>query len=161
MRSHRGGANVDPPTPESHVRSRMLLLCVGVVAIAAAWREPQVQPVVRKVMIKFSCEADGGATVTVKPWRVVMQRRTEQIEWSLVPSGIESVSISPKYVAGWPFVSPPPIVVTSARPGIGKDVPTAVPAGNYKYNITGICVRTNAPSDTVVIDPDMIIPPPG
>jgi hypothetical protein len=110
-------------------------------------------------MIKFSCEADGGATVTVKPWRVVMQKRNEQIEWSLVPSGIGSVSISPKYIAGWPFVSPPPIVVTSGKPGLGKDVPSAVPAGNYKYNITGICVRAGAPSDTVVIDPDMIIPP--
>jgi hypothetical protein len=145
--------------PESHMRSPILLLCVGVVVIAAAWREPQVQPVVRKVMIRFSCDTAGAATVTVKPWRVVMLRRTEQVEWTLIPAGITSVSISPKYVAGWPFVAPPPLVVTAGKPGIGKDVPAAVPAGNYKYNITGICARTGAPSDTVVIDPDMIIPP--
>ena len=141
------------------MRSRTLLLCAGVVAIAAAWRAPQGAPVLRKVIIKFSCDTDGGATVTVKPWRVVMSKRTEQIEWSLTPSGISSVSISPKYVAGWPFVAAPPIVVNAGKPGIGKDIPSAVPAGNYKYNITGICARSGAPADTVVIDPDMIIPP--
>ena len=99
--------------------------------------------------------------MSVKPLRVVLQKRTEQVEWSLIPSGpgMTSVSISPKYVAGWPFIAPPPIVVTSGKPGIGKDIPASVPAGTYKYNITGVCPRTGAPSDTVVIDPDMIIPP--
>jgi hypothetical protein len=144
------------------MRGASLLLCAGVVVVAA-WREPQVQPVVRKVVIRFSCDTDGGATVTVRPWRVVMQKRTDHIEWSLIPAGVPSVQISPKYVAGWPFVSPPPITVTGQKPGVARDVPAAVPAGTYKYNITGVCLRGESPPDTVVIDPDMIIPtlPPG
>ena len=144
------------------MRGASLLLCAGVVVVGA-WSEPQVQPVVRRVSIRFSCDNDGGATVTVKPWRVVMQKRTDYIEWSLIPTGVPSVQISPKYVAGWPFVSPPPITVTGQKPGVARDVPAAVPAGTYKYNITGVCLRGELPPDTVVIDPDMIIPtlPPG
>lgn len=145
------------------MRSGTLLFCAGVVLIAGAWRESQVQPVTRKVLIRFACDTDGGATVTVKPWRVVLQKRTDYVEWTLIPSGVQSVAISPKYVAGWPFVVAPPITVTAQKPGVARDVPAAVPAGTYKYNITGICTRGDAPPDTVVIDPDMIIPtlPPG
>ena len=145
------------------MRGASLLLCAGVVVIAAAWREPQGQPVVRKVLIRFACDIDGGATVTVKPWRVVLQKRTDQVEWTLIPSGVPSVAISPKYVAGWPFVAPPPVTVTAQKPGVAYEIPTVVPGGTYKYNITGICVRSGAPPDTVIIDPDMIIPtlPPG
>lgn len=140
------------------MRSGALLLGVGVVAFAAAWREPENQPTVRKVLIRFSCEAEGGATVTVKPWRIRLNSKAEQIEWSLVPSGLTTVEISPKVVARWPFVAPPPLVVTAQKPGIGRDIPATVPAGTYKYNITGVCPRSGAPPDTVIIDPDMIIP---
>jgi hypothetical protein len=140
------------------MRSGTLLLCVGVVVAAAAWREPENQPTIRKVLIRFSCDTDGGATVTVKPWRVRLNSKAEQIEWSLVPSGLATVEISPKTVARWPFVASPPIVVTASKPGLGKDIPPTVPAGTYKYNITGVCPRSGAPADTVIIDPDMIIP---
>lgn len=140
------------------MRTGALLLCVGLVVFAAAWREPENQPTVRKVLINFNCDNNGGATVTVRPWRVRLNSKAEQIEWSLVPTGITSVEISPKLVARWPFVAPPPLIVTQAKPGIGKDIPPAVPAGTYKYNITGVCTRSGAPPDTVIIDPDMIIP---
>jgi len=141
------------------MRSGALLLCVGVVVFAAAWREPENQPTVKKVLIRFTCETDGGATVTVRPWRIRLNSKAEQIEWTLVPSGLRTVEISPKVVARWPFVTPPPIVVTYQTPGIGRDIPATVPAGTYKYNITGICPGTGgAPPDTVIIDPDMIIP---
>jgi hypothetical protein len=141
------------------MRGRTLLLCVGIVVVAAAWKAPKSQGTPpKKVLIRFSCENDGGATVTVRPWRVVLGKRTDQVEWSLVPSGIASVSIAPKYIASWPFVAPPPIIVTAAKPGVGKDIPPTVPAGNYKYTITGVCTREGMPPDTVVIDPDMIIP---
>ncbi len=77
---------------------------------------------------------------------------------SLVPSGLNTVEISPKVVSRWPFVAPPPLVVTVQKPGIGRDIPATVPAGIYKYNISGVCPRSGAPPDTVIIDPDMIIP---
>jgi hypothetical protein len=140
------------------MRTGALLLCVGVVAFAAAWRLPENQPTVRRVLINFNCDNTGGATVMVRPWRIRLNSKAEQIEWSLVPTGIGSVEISPKLVARWPFVAPPPLIVTAAKPGIGRDIPASVPAGIYKYNITGVCVRSGAPPDTVIIDPDMIIP---
>ena len=111
------------------MRSGPLLLCVGVVIVAAAWHEPENQPTIRRVLIRFSCEAEGGATVTVRPWRIRLNSKAEQIEWSLVPSGLNTVEISPKVVARWPFVTPPPIVVTVQKPGIGRDIPATVPAG--------------------------------
>lgn len=96
----------------------------------------------------------------VRPWRVVLQQRTEQIEWTLLPSEVTSVTITPKTIAGWPFRSPqPPLVVTTQKPGVASDIPREVPGATYKYNITGICGRSGQPADTVVIDPDMIIPP--
>ncbi len=140
------------------MRSGALLLSVAVVVFATAWREPENQPTVRKVVIKFSCDPDGGATVNVRPWRISLNSKAEQIEWSLVPSGLTTVEISPKTVARWPFVAAPPLVVTVKQPGIGKNIPATVPAGLYKYNITGVCPRSGAPPDTVIIDPDMIIP---
>ena len=140
------------------MRSGALLLCVGVVVFATAWREPQGQPTVRRVLIRFACENDGGATVTVRPWRVRLNSKAEYIEWSLVPSGLRAVEISPKVVARWPFVAPPPLIVTALRPGIGRDIPPTVPAGVYKYNITGVCPGVGGVPDTVIIDPDMIIP---
>jgi hypothetical protein len=140
------------------MRSGTLLLCVGVVVAAVAWREPDNQPTVRRVLIRFSCETDGGASVTVKPWRVRLNSKAEQIEWSLVPTGLNTVEISPKTVARWPFVAPPPLVVTAQKPGVGKDIPAIVPAGIYKYNITGVCLRSGESPDTVIVDPDMIIP---
>jgi hypothetical protein len=89
---------------------------------------------------------------------VKLNSKAEQIEWSLVPSGLTTVEISPKIVARWPFVVSPPIVVTYQKPGIGKDIPATVPAGTYKYNITGVCPQAGAAPDTIIIDPDMIIP---
>jgi hypothetical protein len=141
------------------MRTGALLLCVGVVVFAAAWRKPENQATVRKVFIKFTCETDGGATVTVKPWRIKLNSKSEQIEWTLVGSGLNTVEISPKVVARWPFVAPPPLIVTDKKPGIGKGIPATVPAGTYKYNISGVCPGySGAPPDTVIIDPDMIIP---
>jgi len=140
------------------MRNGALLLCVGLVVFAVAWRKPENQPTVRRVLINFSCDTDGGATVRVMPWRVRLNSKAEQIEWRLVGAGIKSVEITPKTVARWPFAAAPPIVVGNT-PGIGRNIPPSVPADTYKYNITGVCLRSGSTPDTVIIDPDMIIPP--
>lgn len=140
------------------MRGKALVLCAAIVVTVGACGRPE-QAAGRKVFIRFACENDGGATVTVRPWRIVLQKRTDQLEWSLNPSGIDSVAITPKPGEQWPFISPePPLIVTEGKDGIASGIPDSVAGGTYKYNITGVCARSSGPPDTVVIDPDMIIP---
>ena len=141
-------------------RERVLLV-VGVLGLAAACgkrEEAAAPPGPGQAVIRFNCDNDGGASVSVKPFRVQLPSRKGQIEWTLVGSDVDSVLISPKNPLRWPFTAPPPIIVKSAKSGIGKDVPDSVAAGTYKYNVTGICVREGGVADTVIFDPDMIIP---
>jgi hypothetical protein len=134
-----------------------VLLCSGVVLLAAAWADPQVQIVTKTVSIDFTCTADG-ATLSVTPWRVQLASRNDQIEWSVKTTGLDSVSISPKLVARWPFSVNPPLSAHAQRPVVARGIPASVPGGTYKYNISGICQRAGGIADTVIIDPDMIIP---
>jgi len=146
------------------MRSVPLVLSAAVVMISTGWSAPQVRTgMPRPVNIIFRCETTGGASVIVNPWRVQLGSRVNYIEWSLVTpgpmgSGPDSVVITPKAVAQWPFTTSFPIVVKPLKHGIAQGVPTTVPAGTYKYNITGICHVPGMPVDTVTIDPDMIIP---
>ena len=145
------------------MRSVPPLLCVALVLLAAAWREPQTQTFAKKsVTIHFKCETDGGATVTIKPWKRNLDARTDYIEWTLVVANPElapdSVLIAPKSVNSWPFATKFPITVKKSSPGVAQGIPSAVPGATYKYSVTGICNVPGMPPDTVVIDPDMIIP---
>lgn len=146
------------------MRSVPLVLCAAVVMVAAGWRVPQgLLGTKRPVSIHFKCETDGGATVTVKPWRRPLVARGDYIEWTLVTPGSgeiapDSVLIEPKSIAQWPFTTAFPITVKTSKSGVAQGVPATVPAGTYKYKVTGICHVPGMPADTVVIDPDMIIP---
>jgi hypothetical protein len=134
-----------------------VLLCGGVVLLAAAWADPQVQIVTKTVSIDFTCTTNG-ATLSVTPWRVQLDSRADQIEWSVKTAGLDGVSISPKFVARWPFSVNPPLNAHAQQPAVARGIPASVPGGNYKYNISGICQRAGGIADTVIIDPDMIIP---
>lgn len=139
------------------MRSGQVLLCIGVVVLAAAWTQPQGLTVTKSVSISFKCTTDG-ATMTVSPWRVALPTRNDQIQWD-VSNGSDSVSIAAKNVNRWPFSTNPPYKARYGSPAIGKGIPSSVPAGKYQYNIIGICPRAGGVVDTVVVDPDMIIPP--
>ena len=147
------------------MRSGPLVLCATVVMLAAAWRLPQGIPgTKRSVSIIFKCELDGGATATIKPWRIRLLAKSDYIEWKLVAPGPgdvapDSVLISPKFINQWPFTTKFPVVVKKGYTNVAQGIPTSVPEGTYKYSVTGICRLPGLPPDTVVIDPDMIIPP--
>lgn len=137
------------------MRSVSVPLCIGVVLLSVACNKSETAVAGSgKVVITLNCES-AGATIGVHPWRVAMASRDGQIEWSLAGRDL-SVTITPKDPAQWPFEAPPPIVV-DARPGIGKGLKDSA-GGVYKYNVTGVCGASGTAPDTVVLDPDMIIP---
>lgn len=139
------------------MRGVSVLLSLGVVVLAAAWTQPQGVTTTKSVSISFKCTTDG-ATMTVSPWRVTLPTRNDQVQWD-VSNGSDSVSITAKNVNRWPFSSNPPYKAKYGSPAVGRGIPSSVPAGKYQYNIIGICPRAGGVVDTVVIDPDMIIPP--
>ena len=139
------------------MRGVSVLLSLGVVLLAAAWTQPQGVTTTKSVSISFKCTTDG-ATMTVSPWRVTLPTRNDQVQWD-VSNGSDSVSITAKNVNRWPFSSNPPYKAKYGSPAVGRGIPSSVPAGKYQYNIIGICPRAGGVVDTVVIDPDMIIPP--
>jgi hypothetical protein len=157
LRKHPGSPTVPTPRIGATLRSVPLLLCVGVVALAAGWSRPQVPVVTKTVSIDFNCTSDG-ATISIRPWRVALASRTDEIQWDVKATGLDSVAISPKLVARWPFSTNPPIHAHAQKPGKAKGIPNSVPGGRYQYNITGICNRAGGTADTVIVDPDMIIP---
>lgn len=139
------------------MRGVSVLLSLGVVLLAAAWTQPQGVTTTKSVSISFKCTTDG-ATMTVSPWRVTLPTRNDQVQWD-VSNGSDSVSITAKNVNRWPFSTNPPYKAKYGSPAVGRGIPSSVPAGKYQYNIIGICPRAGGVVDTVVIDPDMIIPP--
>ena len=146
------------------MRRGPVLLSVGVVLVAAAFTGQQQGRPAGRATIIFTCQPDGGATAQVVPWRVRWsdaKRSSGQIAFRLVPSGaISQVTLTPSAVKPWPFpVSS--IIVSDSQDGFAKNPSqdlTKFPAGAYKYNVTGICPQADGSADTVVIDPDMIIP---
>ena len=138
------------------MRSTPVLLCVGVVLLAAAWREPQT-PVTKTVNITFKCSPTDGATIIVVPWRVELPTRSDEVKWD-VSTGSDSVFIEAKAVNRWPFSSNPPYKAKPGSPAVGKGIPSSVAAGKYQYNIRGTCKRASGVVDEVLVDPDMIIP---
>lgn len=140
------------------MRSGPLIIGIGAIVVAVACnKQPAVQGGASRVTITLNCEGNG-ATIGVHPWRAMLASRSDSILWTLAgPTGY-TVSITPKDPARWPFSSPPPIVV-GAQGGVGKNIPAGVAAGTYKYVVTGVCVRSGQAPDTVILDPDMIIPP--
>ena len=139
------------------MRSGPLIIGIGAIVVAVACNKPPaVQGGANRVNVTLNCDGNG-ATIGVHPWRAILASRSDSILWTLAgPTGY-TVSITPKDPARWPFASPPPIVV-GAQGGVGKNIPAGTEAGTYKYVVTGVCVRSGQAPDTVILDPDMIIP---
>ena len=135
-----------------------VLPCAGLVALAAACgggdRSGAV-PGESPVVITFTC-SNGGALMGVHPWRVKLNDSTDHIKWTLNATNATSVTISHKDGSPWPFQDPPPTVGSKPASTRGVKAPN-IPSGTYRYNVTGIC-KVGSTEDTVVLDPDMIIP---
>jgi hypothetical protein len=105
------------------------------------------------VTITLTCPNDGGR-IGVHPWRMNVTK-ADGVTW-FVPANDKAVWITPKDPANWPFDSDT-IKVTSGNSVTSTNFKPTVEAGTYKYKVTGVCDNTGGP-DTVVLDPDMIIP---
>lgn len=115
----------------------------------------------RVVNVDIDCLNDNGVTgvsFTLSPWRVEVPNRGA-IRWVLgkAPRGNKTV-IKPANAARWPFQEPS-FTTEPGNPNAGGRLKAGVTAGIYKYTVTTICYRDGGVEDTVIVDPDMIIPP--
>lgn len=111
------------------------------------------------VLIDLECLDDGGFTATINPWRAEFPKeRGGSVKWTLGKlKKVNEADIQQTTPATWPFTEPS----FKARPGNpaeGKNLKPGTVPGTYKYTIRAICYRDGGVQDTVVIDPDMIIP---
>ena len=113
---------------------------------------PPPPPSDHRAIITFRCIGDG-ANIDVHPWRVPNVTKADGIDWFAPQSG---VWITPKDPNNWPFDTNR-IDVAAGTTVNSKNFKPVVEKGTYKYLINGECV-TAAGTDTVVLDPDMIIP---
>jgi hypothetical protein len=143
-------------------RIALLSAVAGIALIAACSKAkddvpaappPPPPPPPNRVTITLTCPNDGGK-IGVHPWRINVTK-ADGVEWS-VGANDKSVWITPKDPAMWPFDGDT-INVTSGNSVKSTNFKPTVEAGTYRYVVTGVCDNANGP-DTVVLDPDMIIP---
>jgi hypothetical protein len=111
---------------------------------------PPVAPA-HQVTILLKCD-NGGASIDVHPWRVTVTQ-ADGVIW-FAPQ--EGVWITPKVAGRWPF-NKDTIPVASNEHLTSTNFKSDVDSGTYSYNISGVCTTASG-ADTVVLDPDMIIP---
>lgn len=142
-----------------------VLLSAGIVAIAASFAPaiddpaPQVrQAQTVEVHVRIECLAGRGASFSLVPWSITVYP-TDSVAWLLDPqSNVGDMDILETRGQGWPFRVKTPYKGTKVRPAGAKGFDAQQKAGKYKYSVRALCVRTAAATDTILIDPDMIIP---
>ncbi len=147
------------------VRYIPALLTVVAVAVGCPKPQPAVHELVKTNDVKISadCLNGGGISWTIDPYRATIPDRDRKIKWRLTTDGhnadpLTEVTILPKVNSTWAFaeqdikVNKNNITEKNLKTGLKTDY-------LYKYTIQIICTRgTTTQVDTVVIDPDMIIP---
>ncbi|HEX6573458.1 MAG TPA: hypothetical protein VF042_00690 [Gemmatimonadaceae bacterium] len=113
---------------------------------------PPPPPVVptNQATIIFSC-SNGGANISVVPWRV---REVTEASGVKFRAPQNAVWIVPKDPNHWPFDTNRIDVKGDTTV---KNFKPVVDIGTYKYVVYGVCVN-GTEQDTVILDPDMIIP---
>jgi hypothetical protein len=104
------------------------------------------------VDVDVRCPANGSVTVTVDPWRAVLNRG-DDIQWTLRGNASsDSLEITSK-TGRWPFTQQPPRRGTKANAARAADMAPGA-SGRYRYNIKLWCVQGND-TNVVVVDPDI------
>ena len=142
-------------------RAPLLSAVAGIALIAACGKREDSTPpapppppppaATNQVNIRLKCDNDG-ADIDVHPWRIKVYK-ADGVLWH-APQ--DSVWIAPKDSTKWPF-DKDTIKVASGAKVPSTNFKQSVDTGTYKYKIIGICNNTSG-VDTVVLDPDMIIP---
>jgi len=110
------------------------------------------------VDVKIDCLPGRGVAFSLTPWSIVV-RSGDSINWRLDPgAGVTEMQVLGKTGRPWPFGRKPPYRVTKERPAGARSPDLNQPPGRYQYAVSAICVRDAEIADTVLIDPDMIIP---
>ena len=144
------------------MRGKVLLGCVAFIVLAAAEARDSLvaQGTARTVNVdvRVDCLAGRGVSFSLTPWTIDVAPG-DSINWRLDQgANVTEMQIISKMPGNqWPFRRKPPYRSTKARPAGAQSLDNAQSGRRYKYAVSTICVRESTQSDTVIIDPDMII----
>ncbi len=144
------------------MRAKVLLGCCAFLVLAAAEAKDSLvaQGTFRTVNVdvRVDCLAGRGVSFSLTPWLIEVNPG-DSINWRLDAGAnvtqMDVISKSPGNA--WPFRRKPPYRATKARPAGAQSLDNAQSGRRYKYAVSTVCVRDSVSSDTVVIDPDIII----
>lgn len=145
------------------MQASVLLLGGAVAVLASAIGAPD-DPSPRaaqtvEVSVRVDCLAGRGVSFSLTPWSITLQPG-DSVNWKLdSQANVDSMEVLETKGKGWPFKRKPPYKSRRARAAGAQGLDPIQKAGKYKYSVQAICVRSTNPavSDTVLIDPDMII----
>ncbi len=108
------------------------------------------------VAVDVRCNPNNAVSLSVAPWTAQLAQG-DSIIWVLDPNAnVPEITITSKQ-PGWPFTTSPPYKGNAARPPKGSGMRPNQAGRRYAYGITAVCTRADGTTNTVVIDPDMII----
>ncbi len=154
------------PPPENFMHRLIRIGSIGSIALAAFVAMPQtsaaqVVPPYSGVNINvdIQCLPGNAVSFTLAPWNAQVPLG-DSVSWSLnQDAGVSEITISSKQTA-WPFTSAPPYKGNAARKPKARGMKSGVKVGDrYSYAVMGVCTRADGSTNTVIIDPDMIIIP--
>jgi hypothetical protein len=144
------------------MRGKLLLGCCAFVVFAAVATPDSlaaqgVQNNVR-VNVRIDCLAGRGVSFSLIPWVIEVQPN-DSISWVLDSAAtVSEMDVITKAPGGpWPFQRRPPYRSTKASAAGGQARAAGQTQTLYRYAVSAVCVRSATQSDTVIIDPDMII----
>lgn len=109
------------------------------------------------VGVDIRCNPNNGVSFNVEPWSAQLAQG-DTIAWQLnTNANAPDITITSKQT-DWPFTTSPPYKGNAAKPPKVKGMkPNQQVGKHYAYAITAVCTRADGTTNTVVIDPDMII----
>ena len=144
------------------MRAKVLLGCCAFLVLAAFEAKDSLvaQGAYRTVNVdvRVECLAGRGVSFSLTPWSIEMAAG-DSINWRLEQganvSEMEVIAKGPGN--SWPFKKKPPYRSTKSKPAGAQSLDTNQKGRKYRYAVSTVCVRDSVTSDTVIIDPDIII----
>jgi hypothetical protein len=143
------------------MRRKVLLGCGAFLVIAAietkSSLDAQGTAQTVNVDVRVDCLAGRGVSFSLMPWSITM-RAGDSINWRLDEgANVSEMQVIAKAGGPWPFRRRPPFRSTKAQPAGAGSLDPGQTGRRYQYAVSALCVRNATTTDTVIIDPDMII----